>query len=77
MEGDNVLKSKDEEDAPVMYEDPSKLKVVADNIRMKSPGKIYINWAKINFKKRIDTVSRKHFNDYTDTKHSGNKFVCT
>ena len=60
-----------------MYEDPSKLKVVADNIRMKSPGKIYINWAKINFKKRIDTVSRKHFNDHTDTKHSGNKFVCT
>ena len=33
MEG--VLKSEDEEDAPVMYEDPSKLKVVADNINWK------------------------------------------
>ena len=56
MEGDNVLKSEDKEDAPVMYEDPSKLKVVADNIRMKSPGKIYMNWVKINFKNRVNTV---------------------
>ena len=37
IECDNVMKSEDIEDAPFMYEDPSKLKVVADNIRMKSP----------------------------------------
>ena len=54
MEG--VLKSEDEEDAPVMYEDPSKLKVVADNIRIKSPGKIFMSWVKINFKNRVNTV---------------------
>lgn len=53
IECDNVMKSEDIEDATFMYEDPSKLKVVADNIRMKSPYKIYMNWVKINLRRRL------------------------
>ena len=53
IECDNVMKSEDIEDAPFMYEDPSKLKVVVDNIRVKSPYKIYMNWVKINLRRRL------------------------
>ena len=35
IECDNVMKSEDIENATFMYKDPTKLKVVADNIRMK------------------------------------------
>ena len=47
------MKSKDIEDATFMYEDPSRLKVAADNIRMKSPYKIYMNWVKKKLRRRL------------------------
>ena len=59
-DSDNILKSDDEEDASVKLEDPTKREEVEDNIKMEIPDEIAMDMAKINFKKKVNTVEVCH-----------------